>query len=760
MTDGTGKIPFLPERIKDLERLSLNLLWRWNRHARAFFRNELDPVWWSVLRHNPVALLRQMDPGRLAQLARDPTFLEAYDRVVAEFDKALGSDDTWFRHAFPVLGPEPVAYFCAEFGLHNSIPIYSGGLGVLAGDHCKAASDLGVPFVGVGLLYSKGYFDQHLNLEGWQQGSDEPFDPHVMPLVRLQGPGGETALTALDTAGRDIAIGAWGLDVGRVRLVLLDTNLPENDPEDRELTYQLYGGGQEHRLKQEWILGVGGVRVLRALGIGPGAWHANEGHASFMMVERLREHVAAGTSFDEAVRLVRARTIFTTHTPVPAGHDVFPGDLLESVSGDYHEALGLDRRAFGRLGHHPAIDHGRFHMTAAAIRLSGHVNGVSQLHRDVSRELWTPLWPGRDSRRVPITGVTNGVHLGTWMSHRYMELLDEQLGLDWGTLVDDPDLWERVLELDGTRVWGVHVELKKRLLDFCREESRRRWRAVWKEAAHLVGGGALLSPGPLTIGFARRFATYKRAHLLFTDEDRLERLLTDLRRPVQIVFAGKAHPADDTAKEILQKVWQATRDARFEGRIAFVEDYELHVAHRLVQGVDLWLNTPRAPMEASGTSGMKAALNCVPHVSTLDGWWAEGFTGDNGWALPRAEGTDEEIDEADREALFTILEREVVPLYYERDENDVPRGFVHFMKNALRVAGGRFTSRRMVEEYTTRFYVPALEGRLERDDPPTADGPLTEPAVPAVPAEPDEPAVPVEPAPTASEPPPPTPERA
>ncbi len=723
MSDNTGKIPFLPERLKDLERLSLNLLWRWNRHARSFLRNELDPVLWSALRHNPVALLRQMEPGRLAHLSRDPEFLAKLDGVIEEIDHALVSEDTWFRHTFPDLGRAPVAYFCAEFGLHNSIPIYSGGLGVLAGDHCKAVSDLGVPFVGVGLLYSKGYFDQHLNLEGWQQGSEEVFDPRVMPLVRLHGPEGEVALTSLETSGRQVAIGAWKLAVGRANLVLLDTNLPENDPEDRGLTYQLYAGGQDHRLRQEWILGVGGVRVLRALGIAPGAWHANEGHATFMMVERLREHVTEGASLDDAVGLVRARTVFTTHTPVPAGHDMFPPELIESVCGSYHESLGIDRETFGEIGNHPEINHGRFHMTAAAIRLAGHVNGVSKLHRDVTRDFWKSMWPSRNTSRVPIHGVTNGVHLGTWMSHRFMELLDEHLGVDWGSRVDDESTWDRVLELDNAKVWAVHLELKQRLLDFCREESRTRWKDYWKDASHLVGGGTLLGPKPLTLGFARRFATYKRAHLLFMDEDRLARFLTNPHRPVQIIFAGKAHPADDTAKRILQKVWQATRDPRFEGRIAFIEDYELHVAHRLVQGVDVWLNTPRAPMEASGTSGMKAALNCVPHLSTLDGWWAEGFAGDNGWALPRVEGTDEQVDQQDHEALFGILEREVVPLFYEQDEDGVPHGFVHYMKHALRVAGHRFTARRMVQDYTSNFYVKALSGVLEHDDPPTSSVP-------------------------------------
>ena len=719
MHEEQAKIPYLPERLEGLERLALNLWWRWHLPTRTFFRNAFDHVLWSATRHNPVAMLRQMDPGRLAQLARDRAFLAEYDGVMLEFERMRTTDDTWFNASFPGLGGRPVAYFCAEFGLHNSIPIYSGGLGVLAGDHIKAASDLGVPLVGVGLLYSKGYFDQKLNLDGWQESSDELFDPRIMPLVRLTGPDDSSTLTVLETGGRDVHIGAWSLDVGRVRIILLDTQLEENDPEDRELTYQLYAGGQEHRLKQEWVLGVGGVRVLRALDIDPGAWHANEGHAAFMMVERLREHLNAGMSLPDAVAEVRSRSIFTTHTPVPAGHDMFPPELIDSVCGTYHESMGISREQFGGLGKHPELDHGRFHMTAAAIRLASHVNGVSKRHAKVTRELWAGLWPERDASKVPVGAITNGVHLGSWMAHRYVYLLDEALGHGWEKRQHEPGFWDVVFDLEDTRIWEIHNELKEGLLDFCREQARLRWKTLWREAAHLAGAGTLLSHEPLTIGFARRFATYKRGHLLFQDEERLRRLLTDVRRPVQIVFAGKAHPADDEAKRVLQRVWQATRDVRFEGRIAFVEDYELHVAHRMVQGVDVWLNLPRVPMEASGTSGMKAALNCVPQISTLDGWWAEGFNGENGWAIPLAEGTDAEVDAHDHDALFTLLEREVVPLFYERNEQDVPRGWVRRMKQAMRAAGESFTTRRMVMDYMRTHYAPALRGARDADDPPT-----------------------------------------
>ena len=718
MTEDSGKIPYLPERIEALERIALNLWWRWDRRARWMLR-AVDPVIWSATRHNPVAMLRQVSPGRLAECASNPEFLVMYDRTVAAFEEMLENRDTWFARYFPDVSPEhPVAYFCAEFGLHNSIPIYSGGLGVLAGDHCKAASDMGVPLIGVGLLYSKGYFDQKLNLDGWQEDSDEVFDPEIMPLLRLTGPSGSLSLACVETSGRPIHVGAWLLEAGRVKLYLLDTNLPENDPGDRELTYKLYGGGHEHRLKQEWLLGIGGVRVLNTLGIRPGAWHANEGHASFMMVERVREHLEAGASKEDAVRKVRAHSIFTTHTPVPAGHDMFPPEMVEGVCSAYWADGPVDRETFFAIGGHPDLDKGRFHMTAAGIRLSASVNGVSKRHRRVTQELWTSLWPGRDPAHVPVGSVTNGVHLPSWMSHHYMVLLDGLFGEDWEARLNGPRPWDRVHELDDTMLWNIHVYLKETLLDFCKEQARLRWIQLWKEAAHLVGAGTLLTPEPLTIGFARRFATYKRANLLFRDEERLRRLLTDPRRPVQLVFSGKAHPADDDAKRVLQRVWQLTRDPRFEGRIAFVEDYEMHVAHRLIQGVDVWLNMPRVPMEASGTSGMKAALNCVPQIGTLDGWWAEGFTGTNGWAVPVAEGTDDEVDAHDHDALFTLLEREVVPLYYERDEEDLPRGWIRKMKEALRVAGTHFTAERMVQEYAECYYVPALAGDVENDDPP------------------------------------------
>ena len=697
----------------------MNVSWSWKRDARRVF-HLLDESLWHLTRHNPIAMLRRVDPGRLSECARDPRFLEVYDAMMAEYRREQEWQDTWFANEFADVPRErPVAYFCAEFGLHNSVPIYSGGLGVLAGDHCKASSDLGVPLVGVGLFYTKGYFDQKLRLDGWQEDSDERFDVMNAPLDRVFGPNREPFLAKLETSGRMVHIGVYRMLVGRVPVFLLDTNLEQNHEEDRELTSKLYIGGPQIRLKQEWILGVGGVRVLRALGIDPSAWHANEGHAAFMMVERVRELTSRGVPYDDATGQVRARSVFTTHTPVPAGHDTFTFDDLARCSGSIWDQLGVDRDAFFRIGTHPTEEPGRFHMTVAAIRLSKHVNGVSRRHGDVSRHIWSTLWSGRDASQVPIGHITNGVHFQTWMAREIAELLDRCLGADWPSRMTDVPMWEGVLGLDDAEFWRVHVKLKVALMNFIREEARRRWVRHWQEAAHVVGAGTLLNPDVLTIGFARRFATYKRADLIFRDIDRLRALLVNSSRPVQIIFAGKAHPADTPGKEVLRAVYGFTRDARLEGRVAFLEDYELHLAHRLVQGVDMWLNLPRVPMEASGTSGMKAALNGVPQLSTLDGWWQEAYEGLNGWAIPPA-STRATPDEWDADRLYRLLEEQVVPAFYTRDDNGIPTGWVQRMKHGLRVAGQQFTARRMVMEYVHQAYATAMRGNGAPDDPPTA----------------------------------------
>jgi starch phosphorylase len=709
--------PSLPERIKGLSAVAANLSWSWDRDARALFRS-IDQALWHLTRHNPIELLRRVDPARLAACAQDPAFLQRYDAIVEWNAWVAATHDTWFETSYPTLARHRIAYFCAEFGLHNSVPIYSGGLGLLAGDHCKAASDLGVPLVGVGLFYTKGYSDQRLRLDGWQEDAEERFDVAATPLEPVRGPKGDPCLATVRVSGRSVSVGAWRVTVGRVPIFLLDTGLEQNDPADRSLSNRLYAGGPELRLRQEWILGVAGVRVLRTLGYDPIVWHANEGHAAFMLVERVRELVTRGTPFAEAVRRVRATSVFTTHTPVPAGHDTFSLEQLEQCTGPVWQEMGVSREELFRLGHHPVQDHDRFHMPVAAIRLSGGVNGVSRRHGEESRRIWAPLWPGREVPKVPIGHVTNGVHVATWIANPLVTLLNAHLGAEWLLGLDDPALWSKVLELDGAALWAVHNELKSHLMRSIREQARRRWADQWKEALHLVGAGTLLDQEALTIGFARRFATYKRADLIFRDADRLQRLLVNPWRPVQIVFAGKAHPADEPGKQVLQRVYAHTREARFEGRIAFIEDYEMHVAHRLVQGVDLWLNVPRPPLEACGTSGMKAGLNGVPQLSTLDGWWSEGYDGSNGWAIPPAPAG-QDGDAADAEQLYRLLEQEVVPLFYDRDAQGIPRGWVERMKHAMHTAGERFTAQRMVRQYLTEYYEPAIRGEMP-DDPPTA----------------------------------------
>jgi len=760
----------LPERIATLAAIATDLSWSWSRGGRAMFAR-LDPALWEATGENPVALLRRVEPGRLEACARDARFLALYDAEVARL-AALpepGTGESWFAHAYPGLEGRPAAYFCAEFAVHSSVPIYSGGLGVLAGDHCKSASDLGIPLVGVGLFYSGGYFDQRIRADGWQEDGDETVAPADFPLEPLTNAAGDRSLAVVSMFGRDVHVGAWRMTVGGVPIYLLTTELEENHPDDRPVTRKLYAGGPELRLRQEWILGVGGVRVLRALGVDPGAWHANEGHAAFMMIERLRELMAGGMAGPDAVREVRARGVFTTHTPVAAGHDAFPEEEVARCAGPIWEEMKISREGLLAAGRHPAAPDGRFHMTAAAIRLSGRVNGVAARHGEVSREIWRSLWPDRPVERVPIRAVTNGVHLATWMSDEVKALLDGQFGDDWERQRDDLP-WERVLALDAGALWAAHEALKRALVAALRERARSRWATgaasssngalpPWplpsgattpaegvsaqdaaqrrlagraQQALGVAGSGALLDPAALTIGFARRFATYKRADLIFQDLDRLRAIVADARRPVQLVFAGKAHPADTPGKKVLQAVHEFAHEPSLAGRVAFVEDYDMRIAARLVQGVDLWLNLPRVPLEASGTSGMKAALNGIPQLSTLDGWWPEGYNGLNGWAIPVASpvpaaATPAEVavaeraaDAADAAHLYELLERDVVPAFYERDAAGRPAAWIERMKQSILVAGRQFTTRRMLQDYAAGYYAPAMRGDPPTDDPPTA----------------------------------------
>ncbi|MFQ5890619.1 MAG: alpha-glucan family phosphorylase [Gemmatimonadota bacterium] len=708
----------IPERIGGLLDLAMNLWWTWQPAARALFRR-LDYPLWRMTNHNAVAMLRRVEPEKLQAAARDPLFLREYDAIMAELEAVLSDRRSWYRERHSEIAQAEIGYFCAEFGVHASIPIYSGGLGILAGDHFKEATDLGMPLIGCGLLYQKGYFRQRIGTEGEQYAVEEPFDAASMPIELVgHGDGDDGVRANVQLDSRLVHIRVWRLRLGHTSIYLLDTDIEQNDPADRFLSHQLYGGDLEIRLRQEIVLGIGGVRVLRALGHAPVVWHANEGHAAFLLLERLREWVRSGFSFEEARRRVAATTVFTTHTPVPAGHDAFPAECIDHYFSSFWPELGLDRAGFYALGSHPCDD-GRFHMTALALRLSDYRNGVSERHGEVARRMWAGLWPDREEAEVPIGHVTNGVHLPTWVAPEFRELFDRYLGPKWELRQADAALWERALDLPDEAVWTAHAACKRRLFAVLRERASSRWMDRRSEARQVVASGTLLDPEALTLGFARRFATYKRAALLFRDPERLRSLLLDPWKPVQIIFAGKAHPADEPGRRLISEIYRAASDPQFGGRIAFVEDYEMHVAKELVAGVDVWVNLPRPPMEASGTSGQKAAVNGVPHLSTLDGWWAEGFTRRNGWAVGTdtsvAEDPDPEArDEADAESLYRILEEEVRELYYRQDADGIPRGWVRTMKQAIRTGGVRFSARRMVREYCERFYSPAARAAAEK----------------------------------------------
>jgi starch phosphorylase len=703
----------LPERIGGLDSLARNLWWTWQPAARALFQH-LDLTLWQLSGRNAVEVLRRIDAERLLRALRDPLFLREYDAVMAEFEAVLEEKRSWFRETYGELAPGGIAYFCAEFGVHASIPIYSGGLGILAGDHFKEASDLGIPLVGVGLLYQKGYFRQRMTADGRQVAIDEPFDPESMPLERIPGNGANGAHATVELNGRAVHLAVWELKIGRSSVYLLDTDIEQNHEDDRALSHQLYGGDLEMRLRQEIVLGVGGVRVLRALGLTPDVWHANEGHAAFMTLERVKEMIGVGASPGEAMRRVAATTVFTTHTPVPAGHDAFPLEMIDRYFEGFLPQIGLSRDELYALGRNHDDD-GRFHMSALALRMADARTAVSERHGQVARRMWRDMWPDVESDEdVPIGHVTNGVHLPSWVSPPIKELFDRYLGPDWELQRDDPALWERALDLPDHLVWEAHKQCRGRLFTLLRMRARERWTDAASAPGQVVASGTLLGPAALTIGFARRFASYKRATLLFHDPERLKRLLLDAWQPVQIIFAGKAHPADEPGQELLAEVYRMASDPAFAGRIAFVEDYEINVARDLVSGVDAWLNTPRPPMEASGTSGQKAAINGVPHLSTLDGWWAEGFTRLNGWAIGEDTGgvSPEDwpaADAADAESLYDVIEHEVRPLYYSRDVDGIPRGWVRMMKQAIRTGGASFSARRMLKDYTELYYVPAAE---------------------------------------------------
>jgi starch phosphorylase len=700
----------LPGGLTRIEELAHNLWWSWKPEARRLFET-IDPTLWRLSHHNPVKLLHDLKPERLAALAGDPAFNRLYASVLKAYDEYMGASSTWFASRYPHLAGSLIAYFSAEFGLHNSIPIYSGGLGILAGDHCKEASDLGVPLVGLGFMYPQGYFHQRISVDGWQEAEYESFNRLDSPVQPALTPDGQPCRISVRINHSTIVAVVWQVRVGRVILYFIDTDVPDNEPWDRELSARLYGGDHNVRLRQEILLGIGGVRVFRALGLSPTVWHANEGHSAFLMLERIREWVQAGRSFHEAADLVRQSTVFTTHTPVPAGHDIFSFHQIEQHFEGYWEQLGLTRDAFFQLGAHPDNPSAGFNMTALAMRLAGYINGVSREHARTTRAMWRSLWPGLEESRVPIRSITNGVHLPTWIAPEMNQLFAKHLGPDWAERADDPAIWHRVSDIPDAELWAVRLGLKRKLMSFVRERARAAWMQGRMQPHQVLASGTLLDPEALTLGFARRFATYKRATLIFSTLSCLQQLLQNRWRPVQIIFAGKAHPADEPGRQFIHQVYNFCKDHELGGHVAFLEDYDMHMAKYLVHGVDVWLNTPRPPLEASGTSGQKAALNGVPHLSVLDGWWQEGYDGANGWAIPSsAHLSDSHSQDAhDSEQLYRLLEHEVVPLYYDRDRDGIPRGWLQVVKDAIRTVAPRFCTRRMVKEYMDFLYAPAAD---------------------------------------------------
>ncbi|HZJ33468.1 MAG TPA: alpha-glucan family phosphorylase [Vicinamibacterales bacterium] len=701
----------LPDRIKRLEELAHDLWWSWNTDARRIFRS-LDYPLWRQTAHNPVRMLQLILPEQLTSAMADPEWLANYDRTIERLDSARSAKKTWVETEYPELGKRSIAYFSAEFALHQSLPIYAGGLGALAGDHCKEASDLGVPLVGIGFMYPQGYFHQGLSPDGWQQEIYERLNWKEAAIEPATTPDGKPAITAVPLGNRTVLVAVWRVRVGRVKLYLLDTDLEENAPWDRELSARLYGGDRETRVQQEIILGIGGVRVLKAIGHQPTAYHLNEGHAAFVVLQRIRDLCESGWSFDSALAEVRRTTVFTTHTPVAAGHDAFPFHLVESHLAGAWGDLGDYREKFLALGHYDNGSGSMFNMTALALRTSGAVNGVSQLHGDVTKQMWRPIWPDRRPDDLPVDYITNGVHVPTWIASDMSLLLERHLGADWLDRHDDPALGDRVLLIPDDELWAVRQTLRAFLFNFIRERVRTRWMVESVPAPRIAAAGTMFDSNTLTIGFARRFTGYKRPELIFLDSDRLARILNAPGRAVQLVFAGKAHPADDVGKHHLQQIYRRALDPKFGGRIGFVDDYDLHVAHFLVQGCDVWLNNPRKPLEASGTSGMKAAINGTPHMSIGDGWWAEGFTGDNGWLIdghadPNDHGAQ---DWADAQAIYELLESQLVPTFYARDASGMPRQWLQIVKQSIRTVLPRFSARRMVKEYVRKMYLPALTG--------------------------------------------------
>ncbi|MBN1909547.1 MAG: alpha-glucan family phosphorylase [Pirellulales bacterium] len=693
--------------------LARNLWWSWQPEVINLFR-DLDPIRWRQLDHNPIALLSEFTPERLEMRAAELVLFSRINHAFRRLKEYMTETATWARTHVGVLGSKPVAYFSLEFGVHESVPIYSGGLGVLSGDHIKSASGLGVPLVAIGLFYDQGYFKQHLNAEGYQQ--EEYLDTKVenLPMEPARGTDGKPITIEIPTRNRPLLAKVWLMHVGRVELYLLDCDVKENSPEDRELTSRLYGGDNRTRIRQELVAGVGGIRALKALGIKPGVYHLNEGHSGFATLEAIRERMSDdGMSFDDALRNVARHTVFTTHTPVPAGHDRFDGGLIEEHLGPLRDQLGISFDQLMGLGRvEPQNGNETFCMTVLGLKLSRRANAVSNLHGHVSRRMWAHLWPWRVEEEIPIGHITNGVHVKSWLAWQMQQLYDRHFPANWIKRTGEPEVWQHIYDTDPGELWETHNALKNLLLAFVRRRVSRQCRRRGENDDAVEAARNVLDPNILTLGFGRRFATYKRADLILRDADRMAKLVNDPKRPVQIIFAGKAHPADEPGKQLIKRIANMRHDSRFAGRITFVEDYDINVCRHLIQGVDVWLNNPRRPLEASGTSGQKAVLNGALNLSILDGWWAEAYDGSNGFAIGKGtQHVDDTLtDSRDGKDLYRVLEEEVIPLYYDRDIDGLPQHWIRRMMNSISSLAWRFSADRMVADYVRTAYLPAAGG--------------------------------------------------
>ncbi len=700
-------IPNLPPALEPLREMVFNVWWTWEPSARRLFRH-LDPELWHRTNHNPVRMLQLSRQTRLEEVAKDDDFLRELKEVHDAFRAYLARKDTYGKTGKGSAIKSPVAYFSAEFGFHESIPNYSGGLGILAGDHCKSASDLDLNFVAMGLLYRHGYFKQQIDKDGVQEAVSLNQNFHHLPIREVRR-NNARLLVSVRILDRDVLAKIWELHVGRINLYLLDTDVAENSPEDRLITAELYGGDLEMRMRQEMMLGIGGVKALSALGIAAEVFHMNEGHAAFLALERIRMVIAEKKlDFYSALQVVAAANIFTTHTPVPAGNDAFPREMMRRYFGNFAGELGIPFEELFTFGQTRVNADDPFSMTILALRASRHANGVSKLHGDVSRGLWKDVWAGVPEPEVPITSITNGVHTKTWMAPEFSALYRKYLG-DWEEKLTDADFWRGVIDIPDAQLWETHQKLKLRLIEFVRERMRRRAERVGESPEAIRNINHVLDPEVLTIGFARRFATYKRGALLFSDKERLARLLHDESRPVQFIFAGKSHPRDEGGKALIQQVYKFSREAGLENRLVFVEDYDTYIARRLVQGVDLWLNNPLRPLEASGTSGMKLPPNGGLNLSVLDGWWCESYNGKNGWAIGSEieAGTVDFQNSVDITSLYQLLENQIVPLYYAKPDGKLPLAWLQLMRESIRSVTPVFNTHRMVKEYAERLYTPA-----------------------------------------------------